>query len=201
MSEWRLFPEGQPPEWTTPEWYAGRETAPHLEQEGHHERLILSGRLSNDVIRRLGATCVIDLGAGDGGLLSLIEDVPMVSGFDLQQTNVEAAKTRGVTVEYRDVIADWPRFEDVPFDKVVLCTEMLEHLVDPHELVQRLYDMPEVKAVVASSPYTETPEAHYDFHTWAWTLDGYRALFENIGWVVTAQETAWISQVLVAERP
>jgi hypothetical protein len=37
--EWQLFPEGTIPEYTTPEWYAGRERAPHLEQEPHKWRL------------------------------------------------------------------------------------------------------------------------------------------------------------------
>lgn len=200
MSEWRLFPENEPPEWTTPEWYAGRETAPHLEQEGHRERLLLSAQLANEVRLRLRAESTVDLGAGDGGLLSLLTPLGAYWGYDLQETNVTASGARGVRIAYRDVIADWPHTDDfVP--EVVLCTEMLEHLVDPHEFVARLYALPEVKAVVASSPYTETDKAHYDFHTWAWDLDGYRALFENAGWKVTAQKTAWISQVLVAERP
>lgn len=201
MSEWKLF--DTPPEWTTPEWYAERETAPHLEQEGHRERLHLTAKLANQIVRKLDASLVIDVGAGDGGLLSLIRPTRTLYtvGYDLQQSNVTASANRGprVRVEYRDVIEDWPRRDDTIPD-VVLCTEMLEHLVDPHGFVQRLWDLPDVKAVVASSPYTEDDTSHYGFHTWAWDLDGYRNLFEDIGWNVTAQETAWISQVIVAER-
>lgn len=202
MSEWRLFPEGQPPEWTTPEWYAERETAPHLEQEGHRERLILSARLANEVIDKRPGSVVIDFGAGDGGLLSLLRgDISAALGYDLQQTNVDAADARGETVLLRDVVATWPGSYERFTPNVALVTEMLEHLVDPHEFVQRLWDTPEISAVVASSPYTEDSTSHYDFHTWAWDLKGYRKLFEDKGWRVTAQETAWISQVIVVERP
>lgn len=199
MSEWRLFPENEPPEWTTPEWYAGREVAPHLEQEGHRERLLLSAKLANNVIHNTHSSIVADLGAGDGGLLSLIKGAQTKFGFDLQQTNVDAASARNVRIELRDVINDWPKAGD-PKPDIVLLTEILEHLVDPHELVQRLWDIPSIEAIVASSPYTENDEGHYDFHTWAWDLDGYRALFENVGWRITRQDTAWISQVIVAQR-
>ena len=54
--------------------------------------------------------------------------------------------------------------------------------------------------LVASSPYTETDEAHYEFHLWAWDSDGYRELMERNGWRVIAQQYAWISQVILAER-
>lgn len=199
MSEWRLFPEGEPPEWTTPEWYADRETAPHLEQEGHRERLLLTAKLVNQVIRRTQAFSVVDLGAGDGGLLSLIKGTQVKYGFDLQQTNVDAARKRGVDVKLLDVVnIFYPDYVETP--DIVIATEILEHLADPHALVTRLYEWDGIEAIVASSPYTENDEHHYDFHTWAWDLDGYRKLFEDRGWRVTAQETAWISQVIVAER-
>lgn len=197
--EARLFPEGQPPEWTTPEWYAGREAAPHLEQEGHRERLLLTATFIEQAINE-GATDIVDLGAGDGGLLSLFRDdlrIGWLHGYDLQQTNVDAAAVRGVTVELRDVIAH--NDYDSSDTTVWVVTEMLEHLVDPHSFVRRLHDA-DAKWLVASSPYIETAESHYEFHTWAWDLEGYRALLENNGWEVVRQETTWISQVLLARK-
>lgn len=201
--EARLFPEGTIPEWTTPEWYAGRETAPHLEQEGHRERLLLSAKFVDDAISR-GGRNVLDLGAGDGGLLSLVTpNTPGTAyGFDLQQTNVDAAKLRGVDVRLVDAVADdewaeyvWSNSEDT----VLVATEMLEHLVDPHAFVRLMHDSG-ARWLVASSPYIETAELHYEFHTWAWDLEGYRELLESNGWRVARQETSWISQVLLAER-
>jgi hypothetical protein len=45
VGEWRLFDEGTVPEYTQPEWYVGREHAPHLEQGGHRERLMVAATL------------------------------------------------------------------------------------------------------------------------------------------------------------
>lgn len=198
--ETRLFEEGTVPEWTTPEWYAERETAPHLEQEGHRERLILSAQMAVAAVDA-GATRVVDLGSGDGGLLQLVTQartIPVV-GYDLQQSNVEAAVTRlgsiGV-VQLRNVVADPP---PIPDGACVVVTEMLEHLLDPFAMVEWIGSTG-AAFVVASSPYTETIDSHYGFHTWCWDLVGYRRLFENRGWNVLQHDTAWISQVLLVSR-
>jgi len=162
-----------------------------LEQEGHRERLHLSADMARDAARR-GATSVCDLGAGDGGLLTLIPDVTRW-GYDLQQTNVDAAVRRGVDVSLRDVVADGFELADC-----VVATEFLEHVVNPHALVRKIADSG-AKFLVASSPYMETAESHYAFHLWAWDLAGYRAMMEDNGWRVLRQETSWICQVLLCE--
>lgn len=201
--EWRLFDEGTIPEWTTPEFYAGRDAAPHLEQEGHRDRLLLTADMVERAIIRsdspdFGPTTVVDFGAGDGGLMSLIpRPLGFIRGFDLQPSNVEAAKMRGIEVELCDVVSeltpDW--FE--PRNHIAVCAEFLEHLIDPHGFVARLRGCP-FTHLIASSPYTETADSHYAFHTWAWDRDGYRAMIEAAGWRVIRQETAWICQVLLA---
>lgn len=201
--EWRLF-DGEPPEWTTPEWYAGRETAPHLEQEGHRERLLLTAKFVEQALSS-GAKSIVDVGSGDGGLLSLFPpysstwQIFNAYGFDLQQSNVDAAKARGVVVHLDDVVANDMWEAEVPENTVIVATEMLEHLVDPHAFVRRLAET-NANWLVASSPYTETPESHYEFHTWAWDVPGYTALLENNGWHVVKTDTAWISQVLLAVK-
>ena len=198
--EARLFAEGTVPEWTTPEWYAGREAAPHLEQEGHCERLLLSADMASSVAGEPELSAVVDLGAGDGGLLSMLKSRYHVAyGYDLQQSNVDAARERDVTVFLRDVVNDLAIDELVGVDTVI-ATEMLEHLIDPHGFVRSLAFEDGPQYLVASSPYIETAESHYEFHTWAWDLVGYRELLENNGWRVLRQETVWISQVLLAER-
>lgn len=192
--EWRLFPEDTIPEWTTPGWYAGREAAPHLEQEGHRQRLIATARMVDQAVL-LGADSVTDLGAGDGGLLSIIS-APHKLGYDLQQSNVDAARIRGVDVTLADVVAK----ELIPSADCVVATEFLEHLVDPHELLARLAAKSPARWLVASSPYTETGDAHYGYHTWAWDEAGYRRLLEDNGWQVVSTELAWISQVVLCRK-
>lgn len=194
--EARLFEEGTIPEWTTHEFYAGREAAPHLEQEGHRQRLMLSAAQVNHALAAYSLHTFSDLGAGDGGLLSLVHAWEKW-GYDLQQSNVDAAAARDVSVELADVVTDIDR---IALGQVVGLTEILEHLVDPHGLLARLHRQLTVRAIVASSPYTETAESHYDFHTWAWDQPGYAQMFAQTGWRVVQHDSAWICQSLLAVR-
>jgi hypothetical protein len=199
--EARLFPDGTVPEYTTALWYAERESAPHVDQDLHRPRLDLAAAMIN----ALEPASVIDLGAGDGGLLTLLDDAHPGWGFDLQLSNVEAAARRGVNVRLVDVVAllDQPGAlldATPPTPTIAVATEMLEHLVDPHRFVRRILDH-DARYLVASSPWTETAEAHYGFHTWAWDRDGYAALVTAAGWRVRRHETTGMFQVLLAERP
>jgi 2-polyprenyl-3-methyl-5-hydroxy-6-metoxy-1,4-benzoquinol methylase len=201
VTEWRLFPAGTVPEWTTAEWYAGRDTAPHIDQPAHRGRLELARDFALDATTTYGCESVVDLGCGDGGLLSLIAERntdAVLWGYDLQQSNVDAAhSTRGVAdVFYGDVVND-P--DSVEWADCAIATEMLEHLLDPHGFVQRVAENSRV--VVASSPYTESDQAHYEFHTWAWDLDGYRALISHAGFQVVRHQTVDMFQVVMGVRP
>lgn len=189
MSEWRLFEPGTIPECTTPEWYAGRERAPHLEQAAHRGRLLLTAEL----VREAAPASVVDLGAGDGGLLSLIPEIP-AWGYDLQQTNLVGAKERGVDVRYGDVVEG-----DIDWAQLAVATEMLEHLVDPHGFVRRIAE--HANWIVASSPHAETDVNHYEFHVWAWDTAGYRALIEQAGFEVVAHKKDAFFQVICGRRP
>jgi hypothetical protein len=102
-------------------------------------------------------------------------------------------------VHLDDVVTNDMWEAEVPDDTVIVATEMLEHLVHPHAFVHRLAGT-NAKWLVASSPYTETADSHYEFHTWAWDIPGYTALLENNGWRVIKTGTAWISQVLLAVK-
>ena len=203
MTEWRLFPEGTVPEWTTPQWYAHRDAAPHIDENLHQGRMGLAAdyvrTCAKTVLAEQTSCRLVDLGAGDGGFLTLLDPLPdtmTAIGLDLQRSNVEAAKARGVTVWHGDFVDD---LADTLLDGVdiVVMTEVLEHLVDPHAYLRRLADQ-KVRHVVASSPYTETADAHYEFHTWAFDLAGYRALFDQAGYILDMQRTVDIFQVVQA---
>lgn len=203
--EWQLFPEGTIPEYTTPEWYAGRERAPHLEQEPHKWRLETAARFASEKVMSNGAA-VVDLGAGDGGLLSLVRDrlaaqgwsARFCSGYDLQESNVAGALERGVPVGLLDVVTDFDRIKWPSGPVTAVCTEMLEHLVDPYGFLAKVVRRADF--VVASSPVTETDRDHYPFHTWAWNFEGYEALFERSGFEILGHRVQGMFQVLLAER-
>ncbi len=199
MTEWQLYEPGTIPDCTTSAWYEGRARAPHLEEGAHRDRLLLAADMVRDAVDRFGVQSVVDLGCGDGGLLSLLQplsfetDTPMW-GYDLQRTNVNpAVLERNVDVRYGDVVAG-----EVEWGELAVCTEMLEHLLEPHEFVRRVGERSRV--IVASSPFTETGASHYEFHTWAWDMPGYRALIEQAGYHVERHETTSMFQVITGVK-
>lgn len=194
MGEWRLFDEGTIPECTTPEWYLSREHAPHLEQKSHRARLLLSANFVGQIAATSQLRTVVDLGSGDGGLLSLLGPALTVWGYDLMPANIAAAKDRDVDVRYGDVLHD-----PIEWGDIAVATEMLEHLVDPHGFVETI--AAHCRALVCSSPWQERPGAAYEFHTWAWDFDGYRSMVEGGGWKVRTHQTAGPFQVVLAVRP
>jgi 2-polyprenyl-3-methyl-5-hydroxy-6-metoxy-1,4-benzoquinol methylase len=200
VTEWQLFETGTVPEWTTPQWYSGRERAPHVEQSAHRGRLLLAADMATQAIHNDSTLkSLVDLGCGDGGLLALFQplsferDVPMW-GYDLQESNVApAVAERDVDVRYGDVVAG-----DIEWGDVAVTTEMLEHLLDPHEFVRRIAQHSRV--IVASSPFTETDQSHYEFHVWAWDQAGYIALIEDAGFHVARHQTVDMFQVIMGVR-
>jgi SAM-dependent methyltransferase len=193
VHEWRLFDEGTVPEHTRPGWYVGRGHAPHLE-EGHRPRMEYAAAFIAEAAFSRGLRTVVDLGAGDGGLLSLLGPAFTAHGYDLMPENIRAAKERGVDVRFGDVLED-----NIEWADIAVCTDMLEHLVDPHRFLRSLPDR--VKVLVCSSPRDERPGAAYEFHTWAWDMDGYRALVEQAGFTVQRHRPVDRFQVILAVRP
>lgn len=187
MSEWKLF-DGDVPHVSTPEFHKDRERAPHLEQPHHQPRLQTAAELVLDAgltYQRLAGErgTFSDLGCGDGGLLSVVQHAFRDAwGYDFQPSNRAGWAERGVAAYQKDVFgSDW---DAVELGNVVACTEVLEHLADPHGVVKRLHASPDVHYVIASSPVNEGPDMHDECHAWAWDYSGYEAMFANAGWLV-----------------
>lgn len=189
--EWKLF-EGEP-EILSAEWHETRESAHHLDETSHRERLFIASNLVRKAVG-LGGKSVVDLGCGDGGLLSLLKDLDVPSwGYDLSPKTIEYATTvRGVDARYTDFVSD-----DIEYGDIAIMTEVLEHMKDPHKVVRELPS----EYLIASSPYNETPENHYEFHLWAWDKEGYDNLITQGGYRILDKfyATGW-SQVVLAVR-
>jgi hypothetical protein len=176
----------------TAEWYKTREHAPHVDQWHHRPRMEAAAAMATRAVTQHGFRSLVDLGAGDGGLLSLLkrslkgisafDAVEGMWGYDLMSVNCDYARAvRMVDVRYLD-------FVDEPIDwgDLTTITECLEHLQYPHAMVRRIgmYS----KAIVASSPSNETSESHDECHAWVWDMDGYRDLIEQGGFQVVEHE-------------
>lgn len=189
MTEWRLFDEGTIPEYTTAEWYKTREVAPHLEQSGHRDRLGVTACRVRDLTESGRWHSVVDLGCGDGGLLSLIKDIDSW-GYDLSPKAVTAARDRGVDARLFDVCLT----NSIKWADIAVTTEMLEHLIDPHGYVANIAH--NAKAIIASSPVFETPDHHYEFHTWAWDVAGFRLMIEAAGFTTYTHDIVGQAQIV-----
>jgi hypothetical protein len=193
--EWRLFEEGTVPYVSTAEFHRDRDRAPHLEQLHHRPRLELALDCVRAAENWYARPTLSDLGAGDGGFLTLVAPyVGRAWGYDLCPANVAGAAERGADVRLQDFTKERP-------DLGVITTmlEVLEHIARPHELVRAVWKAG-VHVLIASSPSNETGTHHDAVHAWAWDMDGYRALLEGGGWSVVRHETTGGHQVILARR-
>lgn len=196
MTEWRLFAEGETPHVSTAEFHADRERAPHLEQPIHRPRLERAAQFVADAASRVHLASVSDLGCGDGGLLSLLATrygIESLWGYDFQPSNAAGWAQRGVCAYSLDAFG--VDRSQVQLGNVSVCTEVLEHLANPHDAVRWIAFGSQY--LVASSPWTETDASHDACHAWAWDREGYRALLESNGWDVIRHETVGMFQVIL----
>lgn len=198
MSEWKLF-EGDVPHVSSREFHADRERAPHLEQAFHKERLHLAADMVRQAVEAVGSEGVriSDLGCGDGGLLSLVQDLPEVEeawGYDFCPANEMGWHERGVQASAVDVFGGNPDL--VQMGHVVVMTEVLEHLADPGWALR--WARQEARWLVCSSPWNENAGTHSPEHAWAWDLEGYAGLVAAAGWEIVRHEQAGLFQVVLA---
>lgn len=170
-----------PDEYFTAQWYAQRGRGPHLEQPIHAARFEASLDMVTEAISRYRARSIVDLGCGDGGLLSLIRakhpEVP-AWGYDLQPSNVEPARNeRLVDARYGDFLT-----EDVEWGDCAVITECLEHVDNPRAVTHLIAR--HARVLVASSPASETAESHDQVHVWVWDAQGYRKVIEDAGFEI-----------------
>jgi 2-polyprenyl-3-methyl-5-hydroxy-6-metoxy-1,4-benzoquinol methylase len=203
VSEHRLFDPADPPEWLDPEWWRDRPHCDHLGSPtgAHVARLRAAERYARTaaIAARKGddVAPVCDLGAGDGALLSLLPKSLRAKswGYDIIRADVEhAVQVREVEVlgpiNVAATLATYPA--SLRLSPVVVLTEVLEHMADPHGFLAKLHERPEVCYVVASSPFQETPEKHEWNHAWAWDTIGYEHMFRAAGFgALELQPVEW----------
>lgn len=203
MTEYRFF-EGDTAYVSTAAFHADRERAPHLEQGPHQWRLHTAASFVGIAQGLLGHPATVsDLGCGDGGLLSVLatSDYALMGawGYDFAPANVAGWAERGVTASALDVFGD--DWDGVKLGNIVVMTEVIEHLTDPHGTLRKLRaarvrDV--AQYLVCSSPWTETDQSHCGEHAWAWDVEGYIKLLTDAGWTVQRHVTDSMFQVVLA---
>jgi hypothetical protein len=202
--EHRLFDPANPPEWLDPEWWRDHEHCDHLGSPtgAHVARLRAAAELAARAAEMAGTVNVVDLGAGDGALLSLLPDELRARSFGYDVINndiIYAQRARGVELRPTSNLFDDLDYEHFELGPVVVLTEVLEHMADPHGFLALLYARPEVRFVVASSPFQETPEKHEWNHAWCWDTLGYEQMFHAAGFEALNLEPVEWSQVWTFE--
>jgi hypothetical protein len=192
--EWRLF-EGETPYVSTAEFHADRDRARHLEEAWSQPRLN-KAREFIAVAAASGSLTVSDLGCGDGGLLSLVQQIPGVEcwGYDFSPANSTGWPERGVRAEALDVFGK--DRDQVKLGQTVVMTEVLEHLADPHGVLRWVRQTG--RHLICSSPWNERPGMHSPEHAWAWDLEGYADLIRDAGWTIDRHEQVSLFQVVLA---
>lgn len=188
----RLAPDGDP-RLDSAGFFRHREHVPHLDNPRHQPRLQRCAQVADDLVTEHGLSAVVDLGCGDGGLLSLLRSGAPCWGYDVRESSV-INRRPGIDVRRADFLTE-PL--DLGDDRtLVVMTEVLEHLDDPDRF---LADLP-ARWLLASSPADETDTKHDHTHVWAWDQLGYVDMLTRAGWTPVWQELVGRFQIVTAYR-
>jgi hypothetical protein len=176
MAERKFF---ETPKFQDAEWHKERGPAKHIDDVTHGLRLELARGYARYLCGFYPINNVVDLGCGDGGLISLLaKDLPHITftGYDLAPKNIEYGKENRVK-NLSNATINYQNFREVKVEAdLVIMTEVLEHLVDPHEFIETI----NAEWIIASSPLNE--EHGFDpssIHLWGWDYEGYKQMFIN----------------------
>ena len=102
------------------------------------------------------AMSVLDLGCGDGLLLSLLKDRGIIGkGLDLSEEGVEKAKSKGIDASVFDFSAKLP-FPNGAFD-IVTSLDVLEHLYDPDNLLKEAVRVSKISVIICVPNFNSLP--------------------------------------------
>lgn len=221
--EQRLFDPDNPPAWLDSAWWADTPNCDHLAHPAgvHRARIYTVADIALELFTLGLVRDAVDMGAGDGAVLWRLMSqtsgdlAGRAWGYEIIKDSVRVAREeRGVDVRRADVVAGRADshvsgWVPLKWADLVICTEMLEHLADPHAWARTMATHVHVNAaqnrngwLIASSPWGETEYRHEDNHAWAWDMRGYKEMLTAAGWhVIQTLEVEWSQVVLACRRP
>jgi len=100
-----------------------------------HDQFI---NVRNLIQKSYGEKCtILDVGCGNGYQTAPFTEKNKVYGLDISEANIEKATAKGIIAQLHDIEEPIP-FKDATFD-VVVCSEVLEHLFFPEEVIKECY--------------------------------------------------------------
>ncbi|MEK7609652.1 MAG: methionine biosynthesis protein MetW [Patescibacteria group bacterium] len=107
-------------------------------------------------LEMIGFGKVLDLGCGDGLLLSMLKDKGIIGeGLDISEEGVSKARARGINASVFDFSNKLP-FSDDTFDVVVML-DLLEHLYDPETLFKEAVRVSKQSLIVGIPNFSSLP--------------------------------------------
>ncbi|MEK7213622.1 MAG: methionine biosynthesis protein MetW [Patescibacteria group bacterium] len=99
---------------------------------------------------------VLDLGSGDGFLLSLLKEKGIEGrGLDISEEGISKAKVKGLDVSVFDFNNKLP-FSDNTFDTVIML-DLLEHLYNPEFLLKEAYRVSKKNIIIGVPNFSSFP--------------------------------------------
>jgi 2-polyprenyl-3-methyl-5-hydroxy-6-metoxy-1,4-benzoquinol methylase len=167
----------------------------HTRWGDHIERVAVTAGLVAGAVNRFRLTSVADLSCGDGAIVQLARRTALtgraVLGDLVKRPGLDIAGPIEETI-----------LQLMPVDLYV-CSETLEHVEDPDELLRRVRD--KARFLVLSTPDGETGSDNPE-HYWGWDRDDVRAMLQAAGWnpqsmlTLRSEPSYYTFQIWLAER-
>lgn len=158
-------------------------------------RVYLAGAYALTTIKFNDLQRIVDYGCGTGGLLKFLKHNIFdrtYLGYDIVQDNVQHCKDYGLSAECKDITKD-----NLYYGDLAIATEILEHLLDPREFLNKI---PNGTWLIASVPANENDVSHDPSHIQIWQDDSFVKMVSDCGFVVYHFDKAFISQFVVAKK-